>query len=321
MPFRTKFILCMAVLASIVANAANDARLLYIEKYKSTAIREMQQNGIPASITLAQGCLESADGTSYLAKEANNHFGIKCAGWRGATVSRDDDAAGECFRKYASADESFRDHSAFLRYRDRYAFLFDLDPTDYRGWAYGLSRAGYATDPKYPEKLIAIIENYKLFRYDILEPEVQLPAPPANAPQAVEVKPEETVVRLKNLAGIDLTHPVYERYGVLYIVANGGETYFSLARDYNLFLKEILKINDESRNHVIESGTIVYLEPKRRQGTAEMPAHVVEEGETLKDLSQRFAIRQNSLRRINHISQGAEPQPGMLLLLKKPDRK
>ena len=131
----------------------------YVEKYAPVAVREMLRSGVPASITLAQGMLESGNGESKLATQGKNHFGIKChKGWTGKSMKVDDDARGECFRVYDSVEESYRDHSDFLRYRDRYKFLFDLDRTDYKGWAYGLKKAGYATDPSYAAKLIRYIE-------------------------------------------------------------------------------------------------------------------------------------------------------------------
>lgn len=140
----------------------------YIEKYSSLAVDEMYRSGVPASITLAQGLLESRYGLSELAVKGNNHFGIKCHNnWQGGKVYHDDDRKGECFRKYDSPEESFRDHSDFLRYRDRYKFLFDLEVNDYKGWAHGLKKAGYATDPAYPSKLIRLIEDYELYRYDV----------------------------------------------------------------------------------------------------------------------------------------------------------
>lgn len=139
----------------------------YIERYHRLAVEEMQRTGIPASITLAQGIYESAAGTSRLATLANNHFGIKCKKeWTGPTLTHTDDLPNECFRKYASAEESYRDHSDFLRTRAHYAFLFRLDPLDYKGWAFGLKRAGYATSPAYPASLLRLIEGYQLYRYD-----------------------------------------------------------------------------------------------------------------------------------------------------------
>ena len=160
------------LLCQFVALAQGTPQERYIQKWAPTAVREMYRSGVPASITLAQGILESRYGLSPLASEGNNHFGIKChKDWKGKTMRYDDDAKGECFRVYDSADESFQDHSDFLRYRDRYKFLFDLKTTDYKGWAYGLKKAGYATDPHYPAKLIKYIEDYRLYEYDRMTPE------------------------------------------------------------------------------------------------------------------------------------------------------
>lgn len=157
------------VLCQVAAFAQGTPQERYIQKWAPTAVREMYRSGVPASITLAQGILESRYGLSPLASEGNNHFGIKChKDWKGKSMRYDDDAKGECFRVYDSADESFQDHSDFLRYRDRYKFLFDLKTTDYKGWAYGLKKAGYATDPNYPAKLIKYIEDYKLYEYDTM---------------------------------------------------------------------------------------------------------------------------------------------------------
>ena len=160
------------VLWQVAALAQGTPQERYIQKWAPTAVREMYRSGVPASITLAQGLLESRYGLSSLASEGNNHFGIKChKDWTGKTMRYDDDAKGECFRVYDSADESFQDHSDFLRYRDRYKSLFDLKTTDYKGWAYGLKKAGYATDPHYPAKLIKYIEDYRLYEYDSMTPD------------------------------------------------------------------------------------------------------------------------------------------------------
>lgn len=159
-------------MCQVAAWAQGTPQERYIQKWAPTAVREMYRSGVPASITLAQGILESRYGLSPLASEGNNHFGIKChKDWKGKSMRYDDDAKGECFRVYDSADESFQDHSDFLRYRDRYKFLFDLKTTDYKGWAYGLKKAGYATDPNYPAKLIKYIEDYKLYEYDTMTSE------------------------------------------------------------------------------------------------------------------------------------------------------
>ncbi len=161
-----------AVMVFVSATADNETpQTVYIKKYASVAVNEMYRSGIPASITLAQGLLESGYGLSPLAKEGNNHFGIKCHDWTGKKMYYDDDKRGECFRVYKTADASFKDHSDFLRYRDRYKSLFDNDITDYKSWAYGLKKAGYATDPSYPSKLIKLIETYNLSQYDTMKPE------------------------------------------------------------------------------------------------------------------------------------------------------
>lgn len=159
-----------ALLGLVGLVAADDTpQERYIKKYSQMAVQEMIRSGVPASITLAQGMLESGNGLSKLATKGNNHFGIKChKGWEGKTMRVDDDAPNECFRVYASVADSYKDHSDFLRYRDRYKFLFDLERTDYKGWAYGLKKAGYATDPGYPTKLIKYIEDYELYRFDVL---------------------------------------------------------------------------------------------------------------------------------------------------------
>ena len=172
-------LLTVALMAVLPLTAAPDSpQRKYIAQYASMAVNEMYRSGVPASITLAQGMLESRNGESPLASKGNNHFGIKCHNtWEGGKMYYDDDRKGECFRKYKSVDESFRDHSDFLRYRDRYKFLFDLKTTDYKGWAYGLKKAGYATDPAYPQKLIKLIEDYQLYKYDTMSAEADVSVP------------------------------------------------------------------------------------------------------------------------------------------------
>ena len=159
--------LCVSYAVAQPAEKPNPRVMDYIVRFSSIAIEEMQRSGIPASITLAQGIYESGAGSSRLAVEANNHFGIKCKKeWTGPSIRHTDDLKNECFRKYESALESYRDHSDFLRTRPHYAFLLQLDPSDYKGWAYGLKRAGYATSPRYPEALLRLIETYSLYQYD-----------------------------------------------------------------------------------------------------------------------------------------------------------
>ena len=277
----------------------------YIQKYSDLAVEEMYRSGVPASITLAQGLLESGYGLSELAVKGNNHFGIKCHNaWTGAKVYHDDDAKGECFRKYDSPEESFRDHSDFLRYRDRYKFLFDLDPTDYKGWAHGLRKAGYATDPKYPEKLIRIIEEYELYLYDTVQQAVedakehQMPQSPAQLEQA-----RPLTDRQREVFSFALSRQMYSQNGVPFVYAAEGETYESIAKSYRLFLKEILKFNDLQESEELLPGTVVYLKKKKKASHPGLDRYVVEEGQTLREISQRYAVRMKDICRRNGIEE------------------
>ena len=292
-------------------------RRQYIEKYAETAVREMKATGIPASITLAQGCLESGNGNSTLATKANNHFGIKCHNnWKGKTIKHDDETPGECFRSYKNADESFRDHSDFLRYRDRYAFLFDLEPTDYKGWAYGLQKAGYATAKTYATSLIKIIEDEELWRYDKLDKTARaaLPPTPMQAEASILLKP----LPGQKLYTASLSREIHSTNGVAWILAQEGDTYRSLAKEYNLFHKELLRFNERKRDTPLHGGEVVYVEAKKRESARGLDKHVVEEGETMRDLSQRYAVKMKKLYQYNAMTPGAEPEPGTILNLRKP---
>ncbi len=264
----------------------------YIKKWAATAVSEMHRSGVPASITLAQGMLESAHGKSELATNANNHFGIKCHDWKGKTYSADAETGKECFRKYDKAEESFQDHSDFLRYRDRYKFLFDLKSTDYEGWAYGLRKAGYATDPKYPEKLIGIIEAYGLDQYDtgVLVPE---------SPDAIEAPDGEVF-------NFSLSRQLYSQNKVAFIYSMEGETYRSIADDYDLRLKELLKFNDLDNEQDLEPGTVVYLEHKKKKASKKLGKYVSEGDESLWEVSQRFALRLKKLAKRNGLDEDYE---------------
>ena len=227
-----------------LATAGDTPQERYVKKYADMAVREMLRSGVPASITLAQGMLESGNGMSKLAVKGNNHFGIKChKGWEGKTMRVDDDAPNECFRVYKSVEDSYKDHSDFLRYRDRYKFLFDLERTDYKGWAYGLKKAGYATDPGYPAKLIKYIEDYKLDRLDVLgkAEETAVPLPPHRIEAPVLAMADEEF-------HFPLTRELYSINGVPFVYALEGETYKSIAKYYHLFHKEILRFNDLKRS-------------------------------------------------------------------------
>lgn len=311
------FFAVLVVLLSVLCMADTPQRS-YIEKYSDLAIDEMYRTGVPASITLAQGLLESGNGLSELAVRGNNHFGIKCHNtWTGAKVYHDDDAKGECFRKYDSPEESFRDHSDFLRYRDRYKFLFDYEPTDYKSWAYGLKSAGYATDPKYPEKLIRIIEEYELYIYDSVQPgEVEegahrIPDSPAQLEQARPLTDGQ-----REVFRFALSRQMYSQNGVPFIYSEEGETYESIARLYRLFHKEILKFNDLKEDSELLPGTVVYLQKKKKAAPPGLDRYVVEEGQTLWEISQRYAVRMKNICRLNGISEDHVLREGDVLQLR-----
>lgn len=285
-------------------------RTEYILKYKDLAIKYMQTHGIPASITLAQACLESADGNSTLAREANNHFGIKCHNWTGDTFLHDDDTRNECFRKYLTVEQSFQDHSDFLRYRERYKFLFDLDPTDYKGWAEGLRKAGYATNPNYAQSLIKIIEDYNLSQYDHMTGSV--PPSPKEIIADKEYKPVET----SSLYKISLTRELFKKNGVAYILGNHMDTYENIAKEYSLFTKELLRFNDLDRSRPIEDGTVIYVEKKRVKGDKFLDKHIVEQGETMYDISQKYGIRLNELYKMNGMKKDIMINDGLEIKLR-----
>ena len=305
------------LLCAVTAWGQRMTRAQYIEKYADIAVREMKATGIPASITLAQGCLESGNGNSTLATKANNHFGIKCHNnWKGKTVRHDDETRNECFRSYGSADESFRDHSDFLRYRDRYAFLFDLEPTDYKGWAYGLQKAGYATAKTYAASLIQIIEENELWRYDQLDAKARkaLPPTPMEAEKSTLFKP----LPGHKLYTVSLSREIRTTNGVPWIRAREGDTYAGLAKEYSLFTRELLRFNDLSRKAPLHEGEIVYLEAKKRESAPNLDKHVVEEGETLRELAQRYGVKMKKLCQYNNLRAGSPLEPGAILLLHKP---
>jgi LysM repeat protein len=270
----------------------------YVEKYSAIAVDEMHRSRIPASITLAQGLLESGNGNSRLALQANNHFGIKCkADWTGETLKEDDDAPQECFRKYATSLDSYKDHSDFLMKGQRYAFLFDLEPTDYKSWAMGLRKAGYATNPKYGEILIATIEKNSLYRFDL------------EKPTAVEVKEiaeekKEIVAEQKNLIVNNIPATV----------AKEGESYASIAMAYEMRVWQIYKYNDLYKTNVIHAGDTLYLKPKNYKAVIE--THTVSGAETMHIISQRYAIKLSRLLKNNMMKEGQEPASGEMVFLR-----
>lgn len=271
----------------------------YIEKYSAIAVDEMYRSKIPASITLAQGILESGNGNSRLATEANNHFGIKCkASWTGEKVYEDDDAPQECFRKYPAAIDSYRDHSDFLMKNSRYAFLFDLDPSDYKGWAHGLKKAGYATNPQYAELLITFIEKHKLNRFD---------ATKISEEEDRELKEEKALQLLAHGKEIEVN-------GVPGIVAKAGDSYASIAMTYDLKVHQLYRYNDLSKDAICQPGDTLYLKSKKNKN--DIAIHLVVGTETMYLISQRYAIKLEKLLDRNKMLAGEEPEIGEQVFLK-----
>ncbi|MDR2801819.1 MAG: glucosaminidase domain-containing protein [Prevotellaceae bacterium] len=312
-----RFLISLFLLAPLATAAQNTTsaitRAEYIALYKDLAIRQMKESGIPASIILAQGCLESGNGNSRLSVEANNHFGIKChQSWTGERIYHDDDALQECFRKYPSPEGSFRDHSDFLRYRDRYKSLFDLEPTDYKAWAYGLKKAGYATHPEYAERLIKIIEENQLYLYDT-GVDIEIPAPSViEAPKLAETPHAPN--RKRDI--ITISRDVYERNGVLYVLARTNDTYEKIAIEYDVKLRRILSFNDAAANTTLQKGQVVYIEAKKRKAAKLQPVHIVDKGETLWQISQHYAVKLSSLQKFNYLQNGQEPVEGQALYMR-----
>ena len=291
-----KMFIAIVLLLGLLGLSAKDdtPQERYVKKYADMAVKEMVRSGVPASITLAQGMLESGSGMSKLATQGNNHFGIKChKGWEGKSMKVDDDAPNECFRVYSSVADSYKDHSDFIRYRDRYKFLFDLERTDYKGWAYGLKKAGYATDPGYPAKLIKYIEEYKLYKYDVLskveEKEVPLSPLVIEAPKMAR---EEF--------HFPLTRELFSKNGVPFVYSLEGETYRSIAKYYHLFHQEILRFNDLRKDEELLPGTVVYLSFKENHTQPGLDKYIIEqEGEDFHAICQRFAVKEKAILKLN----------------------
>lgn len=326
-----KYLVLPLILLPILAYGQKNEREAYIQKYKDIAIRQMNIYNIPASIILAQACLESGNGTSRLAVKGNNHFGIKCHNWNGKTIYHDDDKRGECFRRYISAEDSFKDHSEFLRNGPRYQSLFDLDPKDYKAWAYGLKAAGYATDKRYAQLLIGIIEDYGLYKYD---------TPSLSAKESRKAERERKRIGRKEVrqafkgmepAGItqeqlasetvkvysrSLERFIYKNNGVPYIIATGEESYGQLAKEYNLFKKELLRFNDLHKTEEKPApGTVVYIAKKK--GRCKENDYIATEGDTPYSVSQKAGIRLKNLCKFNGLTPESALEPGSRIKLRR----
>ena len=281
-------VLCSILTLTLSAQQGSKiSREQYIEEYADLAMKEMARTGIPASITLAQGCLESDNGNSRLAVKANNHFGIKCHDWTGQKIYHDDDKRNECFRKYKSAYDSYMDHSVFLTSKSRYAFLFDLQPDDYKHWARGLKKAGYATSNSYADLLISIIEENELYKFD----QVVL--------AGGEFKP--SLIDSLSLGGI---REIHIRNRVEYIIVQAGDTPDALRDELDLYRNELIRYNDLEKGDKLVPGQILYLQPKRRRAEVGYNVHIVKEGETMYDISQQYGVKIKHLYRLNQWEEG-----------------
>ena len=386
------FLAASILVATVLLRGDITPQQRYVNRYASLAVTEMYRSGVPASITLSQGLLESRYGLSALAAEGHNHFGIKCHNdWKGKTMAVDDDAKGECFRVYDADIESFRDHSDFLRYRDRYKFLFDFPVTDYRAWANGLKKAGYATDPAYPAKLIKLIEDYDLSRFDKAKPadfepggkyaDLGAEAPsasvsdkdkplddralfpkqtkPETKPAAKETraekkartkaerearkaakqhqKPAEAIPEalpespnaleeaevaqekeLREEFHFQMGRKIYKQNGVPFLYAMEGEDYRTIAEENNIIYKQLLRYNDLGAEERLLPGTVVYLQAKKNQTRKGLDKYIVErDGESLRDICQRFGVKQKSIQKLNGFAPSHSLREGDTILLRK----
>jgi LysM repeat protein len=311
----------------------------YVNAYKTLAMVEEQRTGVPAAITLAQGLHESEAGTSELVKSSNNHFGIKCKDdWKGAVIYHDDDARRECFRSYVTAADSYRDHSDFLRKGSRYSFLFQLDPTDYEGWAHGLRKAGYATNTRYSQILIKLIQDYNLQQYTLIavgkmaatEEVVPGGAGAAVGTSAAPTARPDTAAAGSGMgdgrdsgksdaatAGPQVSYPEGEfqinRTRVVYVQA--GVALLSIANQYTIPLGRLLEFNDMKEEEVLVKAQLVFLQRKRREGSIEY--HVVRAGEGMYEIAQAEGVRLQDLLEMNQLALGERPAPGERIYLRR----
>ncbi len=298
----------------------------YINNYKDIAVSEMKRAGIPASITLAQGMIESDFGRSKLAREANNHFGIKChSEWTGQKIYHHDDRRNECFRKYNKPEDSFHDHSEFLKSGSRYRFLFDLAATDYKGWAHGLKKAGYATNPDYANMLIRKIEERNLHIYDIdYKPEITSQNKPLPVQKTVTVQAVQDTdktlmpvnpVNEKNMVAARVSR-VMENNKLRYIVVKDGDTREELEEEFQLLRWELPRYNELSNDFKITPGQILYLQPKKEKSETGDEFYIAAGGDTMYLISQRFGIKLKSLYKMNRMEENSEPEQGSTIWLR-----
>jgi LysM repeat protein len=303
---------CLLFLVTISGQAQTSVDVLnYINAYKDIAISEMQRTGVPAAITLAQGIHETLAGTSDLVRRSNNHFGIKCKeGWTGDVVYHDDDSRGECFRGYNSPQDSYKDHSDFLKSSSRYGFLFKLDPMDYEGWANGLRQAGYATNRRYADILIRLIRDYHLQQYSLIATG-KLKAPLEGGYSAtLESPPGEISQKIYPQDAFFINRSKV-------IFAKQGSSLLAISEQYGIALSRLLEFNDlEQQENILKKDQLLFLQRKRKQGGTDI--HIVQQGESVYDVAQAEGVRMESLLELNQLSIGEQPASGEKLYLQSP---
>ena len=292
----------LSLFTSVAQIRWNQTYQQYIDQYKDVAIEQMKRYGIPASITIAQGIFESGAGQSELAVKANNHFGIKCNGWSGRKSYHDDDERGECFRAYDNAYESFEDHSKFLTERQRYRSLFDLKKDDYKGWARGLKAAGYATNPKYADRLIEIIQLYKLYQYD-------------KAKDYDKFLSEHTKDLSSNGQPLHSIKVFNKNY---YLIARRGDTFKSIADEIGISYRKIAKYNERDKHDRLEEGEIIWLKKKQTKAPKDYKGrlHYVKAGESMYSIAQKYGIRLKNLYKMNRLKPDYQIKVGDALRLR-----
>jgi len=313
--YRQFLVLVLLLSVSTYAYSSKHTTRDYIRKYKKLAIAEMKKYKIPASITLAQGILESGNGNSTLAQKANNHFGIKCHDdWKGKTMKWTDDAYNECFRKYDKVDDSYRDHSKFLYNRDRYSKLFRLKITDYAGWAKGLQKAGYATNKQYSTLLIRVIEENRLYRFDDKKYQREV----LNDNDSTLLIAEDDITldpskyKEKEVQGIQ--RKIFTNNNVRFTFVKKGENFASIAKELNIYTWQLSKYNDLDKNAVIKEGQILYIQAKKNKAAEKY--HIVKNNETLYSISQLYAIKLSKLCKRNSLSENSSLRSGQQLRLR-----
>ena len=297
-------VLISASVASVHAQRRNPRFNEYIRQYAPLAVEQMRKHKIPASITLAQGLLESGAGYSRLARKSNNHFGIKChRTWTGNKVYHDDDARDECFRAYSHPKDSYEDHSLFLRQGARYVFLFSLKVTDYKGWARGLKKAGYATDPSYANRLITIIEDYELYQYDS-----------RGMGSRGETRKREK--ELEKKPWLARPHQVYIANDIAYVVARDGDSFRLLGKEFEISWKKLVRYNDLHKGYTLEAGDIIYLKGKKKKASKAYTVYIVKDGDSMHSISQKYGIRLKNLYKMNRKGSDYVPEVGDRLRLR-----